>query len=109
MKQSFQAVTRAELIVMLQAVDRYLVEFRGNWDGRRPYTQPVPLNFSDIQNHWAQDTITEMSGNCHTGQVATPLNETGTQFAPDTPAQRNYAAAAIVQEVRCLSVPAISS
>jgi hypothetical protein len=102
-----QTVTRAELVVMLQAVDRYLVEFRGNWDGRRPYTQPVPLNFSDIQNHWAQATITEMSGNCHTGQVATPLNETGTQFAPDTAAQRNYAAAAIVREVRCLSVPAI--
>ncbi|MBL1178900.1 S-layer homology domain-containing protein [Pantanalinema sp. GBBB05] len=103
-----QTVTRAELIVMLQAVDRYLVEFRGNWDGRRPYTQPVPLNFSDIQNHWARATITEMSGNCHTGQVATPLNETGTQFAPNTAAQRNYAAAAIVREVRCLSVPAIS-
>ncbi|HEY9599073.1 MAG TPA: S-layer homology domain-containing protein [Cyanophyceae cyanobacterium] len=104
-----QTVTRAELIVMLQAVDRYLVEFRGNWDGRSPYTQPVPLNFSDIQNHWARDTITEMSGNCHTGAVATPLNETGTQFAPDTASQRNYAAAAIVREVRCLSVPAISS
>lgn len=104
-----QTVTRAELIVMLQAVDRYLVEFRGNWDGRRPYTQPIPLNFSDIQNHWARDTIAEMSGNCHTGQVATPLNETGTQFAPNTAAQRNYAAAAIVREVRCLSVPAISS
>jgi hypothetical protein len=102
-----QAVTRAELIVMLQAVDRYLVEFRGNWDGRRPYTQPVPLNFSDIQNHWAEDTIMEMSGNCHIGQVATPLHETGTQFAPDTAAQRDYATAAIVREVRCLSVPAI--
>lgn len=104
-----QPVTRAELIVMLQSVDCYLVEFRGNWDGRRPYTQPVPLNFSDIQNHWAQDAIMEMSGNCHTGQVATPLNETGTRFAPDTAAQRNYAAAAIVREVRCLSVPAIAS
>jgi hypothetical protein len=102
-----RTVTRAELIVMLQAADRYLVEFRGNWDGRRPYTQPVPLNFSDIQNHWARATITEMSGNCHTGQVATPLNETGTQFAPNTVAQRDYAAAAIVREVRCLSVPAI--
>ncbi|HEY9621525.1 MAG TPA: S-layer homology domain-containing protein [Crinalium sp.] len=102
-----QTVTRAELIVMLQEVDRYLVEFRGNWDGRRPYTQPLPLNFSDIQSHWAQATITEMSGNCHTGQVATPLHETGTQFAPNTAAQRNYAAAAIVREVRCLSVPAI--
>ncbi|HEY9620504.1 MAG TPA: S-layer homology domain-containing protein [Crinalium sp.] len=104
-----KTATRAELIVVLQAVDRYLVEFRGNWDGRRPYTQPVPLNFSDIQNHWAQDIITEMSGNCHTGQVATPLNETGTQFAPDTADQRNYAAAAIVREVRCLSIPAIPS
>jgi hypothetical protein len=104
-----QTVTRAELIVVLNAVDRYLVEFRGNWDGRRPYTQPVPLNFSDIQNHWARETIVEMSGNCHTGQVATPLNETGTQFAPNTAAHRDYAAAAIVREVRCLSVPAVPS
>ena len=103
-----QTVTRAELIVMLQAVDRYLVEFRGNWDRRRPYTQPVPLNFSDIQNHWARETIVEMSENCHTGAVATFLNETGTRFAPDTAAQRDYAAAAIVPEVRCLSVPAVS-
>lgn len=102
-----QTVTRAELIVMLQAIDRYLVKFRGNWDGRRTFTQPIPLNFSDIQNHWARDTILEMSGNCHTGQIATPLNETGTRFAPDAATQRNYAVAAIVREVRCLSVPAI--
>ncbi|OUL32872.1 hypothetical protein BV372_18130 [Nostoc sp. T09] len=107
--QPTQTVTRAELIVMLKTVERYLVKLRGNWDGRRTFTQPVPLNFSDIQNHWAKDTIMEMSGNCHTGQVATFLNEMGTQFAPDTAAQRNYAAAAIVREVRCLSVPAISS
>jgi hypothetical protein len=104
-----QAVTRAELIVMLQAIERYLVEFRGNWDGRRVFTAPVPLQFSDIQNHWARDTIRQMSTNCHEGPVATFLNETGTRFAPDAIAQRNYAAAATVREVRCLSVPSIPS
>ena len=104
-----QTVTRAELIVMLQAIDRYLVEFRGNWDGRRVFTPPVPLRFSDIQNHWARDTILQMSSNCHEGQVATFLNETGTRFAPNAIAQRNYAAAATVREVRCLSVPSIPS
>ncbi len=100
-----QTVTRAELIVMLQAVDRYLVEFRGNWDAREQFTAPDPLAFSDIQRHWARDTIRQMSANCLTGRVATFLNETGTQFAPDTVARRNYAAAAIVREIQCLSIP----
>lgn len=51
-----------------------------------------------------------MRGECQeTGQVATFLNETGTRFAPDIAAQRNYAVAAIMREVRCLSVFAISS
>lgn len=104
-----QTVTRAELMVMLQAIDRYLVEFRGNWDGRLTFGSPDPLAFSDIQNHWARDTIRAMSSNCHEGRVATFLNETGTRFAPDQAAQRNYAAAATVREIRCLSIPSIPS
>lgn len=100
-----QTVTRAELMVMLKAIDRYLVELRGNWDGRPEFTTPDPLPFSDIGQHWARDTIRDMSTNCRTGRVATFLNETGTRFAPDTVAQRNYAAAAIVREVQCLSIP----
>jgi hypothetical protein len=104
-----QTVTRAELMVMLQAIDRYLVEFRGNWDGRQNFGFPDPLAFSDIQNHWARDTIRAMSSNCHEGRVATFLNEMGTRFAPNEPARRNYAAAATVREIRCLSIPSIPS
>lgn len=100
-----QTVTRAELLVMLQAIDRYLVEFRGNWDGRNRFPSPDPLPFSDIQNHWARDTIHRMSTNCHEARVATFLNEKGTRFAPDAVAQRNYAAAATWRAYRCLSIP----
>jgi hypothetical protein len=98
-------VTRAELLVMLQAVDRYLVERRGNWDGRDQFSQPDPLPFSDLQQHWARETIRRMSSNCQSGRVATFLNETGTKFAPDTAARRNYAVAAAVRAVRCLNIP----
>jgi hypothetical protein len=35
--------------------------------------------------------------------VASPLNETGTNFAPDEPAKRNYAAAATVRMLDCVS------
>jgi hypothetical protein len=105
-----QTVTRAELVVMLQAIDRYLVEFRGNWDGRNRFSPPPnPLPFSDIQNHWARDTIRQMSSNCDQGRVATFLNEKGTRFAPDAAAQRNYAAAATWRAVVCLSIPIIPS
>lgn len=100
-----QPVTRAELVVILQAVDRYLVQLRGNWDGREQFSLPEPLPFSDIQGHWARETIRQMSANCQTGRVATFLNETGTKFAPDTTARRNYAAAATVREIQCLSIP----
>lgn len=54
-------------------------------------------------------TIRAMSTNCHEGRVATFLNEAGTRFAPDLAAQRNYAAAATVREIRCLSIPSIPS
>jgi hypothetical protein len=100
-----QTVTQAELLVMLQAIDRYLVELRGNWDGRSDFPSLDPLPFSDIGRHWARDTIRQMSTNCRTGRVATFLNETGTRFAPDTPTRRNYAAAATVRSLQCLSIP----
>jgi hypothetical protein len=103
-----QPVTRAELVLTLQAIDRYLVEYR-RCDGRNIFPPPDPLPFSDIGNHWARDRIHEMSTNCHQGRVATPLNEQGTRFAPDAPALRNYAAAATWRTVVCLNVPIIPS
>ena len=60
------------------------------------------LNFSDIQGHWAQTGIVEMSSFC---QVATPFNEQGEQFFPNAAAQRNYATAATLRMLQCLESP----
>lgn len=95
-----QPVTRAELVTVLQQTMRYIVNLRG-WSGQGFFSGEQPLNFSDTQNHWAEDTIRVMSANC---RVASPLNETGTAFAPNQATQRNYAAAAIVRTVKCLNI-----
>lgn len=58
----------------------------------------TPMNFSDISGHWAAATIVEMSGYCG---VATPLNERGSNFAPENDALRNYAVTAMVRIVDC--------
>ncbi|OUL24136.1 S-layer homology domain-containing protein [Nostoc sp. 106C] len=96
-----QAVTRAELVVVLDAAYRYIVELRG-WDGRGQFEGDKAIDFSDTQKHWARDTIRNMSAAC---RAASPLNETGTAFAPNRAAQRNYAAAAIVRTAQCWSIP----
>lgn len=94
-----QAVTRAELVSMLWEVDKYMVQLRG-WDGRQYFSPGEPLNFSDIRQHWAKEAIERMSANC---RVASPLNETGTTFAPNQSAKRNYVAAASIRSLTCLS------
>jgi hypothetical protein len=96
-----QSVTRAELVVVLDAAYRYLVELRG-WDGRGQFEGDKPIDFSDTQKHWARDTIRNMSATC---RAASPLNETGTAFAPNRAAQRNYAAAAVFRTAQCWSIP----
>ena len=96
-----QAVTRAELVVVLDAAYRYIVELRG-WDGRGQFGGDEPIDFSDTQKHWARDTIRIMSASC---RAASPLNETGTAFAPNRAAQRNYAAAALVRTAQCWNIP----
>jgi hypothetical protein len=100
--RSTQAVTRAELVVILQQAYRYLVKLRG-WDGRDAFVGDEPYDFSDTQTHWARDVIRNMSANC---RAAAPLNETGKAFAPDRAAQRNYAAAALIRTAQCWSIPA---
>ncbi|MBD2579214.1 S-layer homology domain-containing protein [Oscillatoria sp. FACHB-1406] len=99
-----QTVTRAELIVMLDAVDRFLVEWRGNWDAQQFLGALPPLPFSDVRGHWAENKIQQMSSYCFQQRVATYLDEKGTKFAPNAPAQRNYAAAATLRAVQCLSI-----
>lgn len=97
-----QALTRAELVVLLQQAYRYLVQVRG-WDGRDAFVGDEPINFSDTQTHWAQEVIRNMSAAC---RAASPLNEAGQAFAPNQAAQRNYGAAAVIRTARCWSIPA---
>jgi hypothetical protein len=93
-------VTRAELVVVLQRADQYITKLRG-WDGWGFFGGQDPITFSDTQNNWARDIIKQMSANC---RVASPLNEKGTAFAPNTAARRNYTAAAVVRSIQCLSI-----
>lgn len=57
-----------------------------------------PPVFSDISGHWAEQVIRTMASFC---AIATPLNETGTSFAPNTNALRNYTAAVSVRAIDC--------
>lgn len=87
-----QQVTRAELIAIMNRA----AQIKNNVsDINAPDTG---RNFNDIQGHWAEDTIEDLAGYC---SIATPLNESGSSFAPNTAAQRNYAAAAMVRLLDC--------
>ncbi len=85
-------VTRAELI----AIMRRAAEYKNDTNDLTA-NQPG-ASFGDINDHWAKDAISELSTFCG---VATPLNEVGNSFRPDTPALRNYAAAAMVRLLDC--------
>jgi N-acetylmuramoyl-L-alanine amidase len=58
-----------------------------------------PKTFADTESHWAAAIITQMSAYC---SVASSLNETGSRFAPDDSAKRNYAAAATLRMLKCV-------
>jgi hypothetical protein len=92
-----QPVTRAELMAILRRAAEYAHTQRGQAATLKQ--TKTPTNFTDISNHWAESLIREMSGFCG---VATPMNETGTNFAPDTGSMRNYAAAATLRTLNCL-------
>ncbi len=85
-------VTRAELIAIMNKAAQYK-----NGTTTLVSNQPGGA-FTDIQGHWAQSAIADLSGFCG---VATPLNETGSSFYPDQAAKRNYAAAAMVRLIDC--------
>jgi S-layer homology domain len=98
-----QAVTRAELVVMLQNLNEFILDFRG-WDGGEYLgSGTIVPTYSDLQNHWARETILLMSGG-KSCRVASPLNERGTAFWPNSSALRNYAAAATVRAIECLNI-----
>ena len=87
-----QVVTRAELM----AIMRRAAQYKNNTTTL--VSNQTTTAFSDTQGHWAQDTISSLSQFCG---IATSLNETGSNFAPNTPAQRNYAATAMVRLLDC--------
>ncbi len=57
-----------------------------------------PPTFTDISGFWGATAINEMAAYC---AVATPLNETGTNFAPNTNALRDYTASVAVRMIDC--------
>ncbi|HEY9761692.1 MAG TPA: DUF3747 domain-containing protein [Trichocoleus sp.] len=94
-------VTRAELIAMLRKAAMAELAGLATTAGAAPASltpTQSPVAFSDIAGHWGASTITELSGFCG---IASPLNETGTSFAPNAAALRDYAATAIVRWVDC--------
>lgn len=93
-----QPVTRAEMMAILRRTAEY-----GRLLRRLP-TQLLPTQaartFTDTSGHWAADLISQMSAYCG---VASPLNEAGANFAPNSEAQRNYAAAATLRMHNCVA------
>ncbi len=101
-----QPVTRAELMAVMRRAAEYAKILQGQ-PGELQTNQPVQ-NFADTNIHWANTLIQQMSTYCG---VASPLNEQGNNFAPDSAAQRNYAAAATLRMLNCVNsqTPAIPS
>jgi len=92
-----QPVTRAELMAVLRRAAEYGRTLQG-LDPELDGTES-PFNFNDTTGHWADDLIEQMSTYCG---VASPLNETGRNFAPDQAARRNYATAATLRMLNCV-------
>lgn len=57
-----------------------------------------PVVFTDISGNWGEKVIKQMAAVC---AIASPLNETGTNFAPNTNALRDYTAAVAVRAIDC--------
>jgi N-acetylmuramoyl-L-alanine amidase len=89
-------VTRAELMAVMRRAAEYAKVLQGQ-PGELQSNRPIQ-SFADINTHWANALIGQMSTYCG---VASPLNERGSNFAPDSAAQRNYAAAATLRMLNC--------
>lgn len=92
-----QEVKRSELMAVMKKAAQYAQAKAGGSAQLQP-NQNV-FNFSDTNGHWAQALIGEMSSYC---KVATPLNESGNSFYPNSSARRNYAAAATLRTIKCV-------
>lgn len=93
--QPEKPVTRAELVTVLNQMALF-----ANPETTELKATKDPVAFSDINNHWGSATIAKMSGYC---AVASPYQEVGTAFQPDTPAARNYAATATLRTHECIT------
>jgi len=92
-----QTVTRAELMTVLRQAAEFAKSTRGL--GTELTLKQPATAFSDTTEHWAAGIISQMSSYCH---VASPPNEAGTAFAPDSATRRSYAAAATVRMLDCV-------
>jgi N-acetylmuramoyl-L-alanine amidase len=93
-----QPVTRAEMMAVLNKAATYGRSLR-QLSPQLPPTQAATA-FADTSGHWAAGLISQMSAYCN---VASPLNETGTNFAPNSETLRNYAAAATLRMYNCVA------
>jgi N-acetylmuramoyl-L-alanine amidase len=96
-------ITRAELMSMLRRAAEQKVQL-GTDGVRAPELTPTGevFDFSDTAGHWNEATIAQMSAYCN---VATPLNERGNAFRPDTSALRDYTTAATFRMIDCGATP----
>ncbi|MGF1498330.1 MAG: DUF3747 domain-containing protein [Elainellaceae cyanobacterium] len=99
-----QVVTRAELMAILRRAAEYGQSLQGE-DGTLWPSQDA-FDFADTDAHWAAPVIDQMSSYCG---VASPLNEAGSNFYPNSASQRNYAAAATLRMLSCVSQEAEAS
>lgn len=90
------SLTRAELIVLIH--NGLQVVVNENFSTVTDLGDAVEMispdaNFDDIADHWSEQIVRQLA----TYGIATPLDESGTKFFPDTAAKRNYTAAALVR------------
>ncbi len=91
-----QTVTRAELMAIMRRAAEYS---QGTQSNVALWPTQDAFEFSDVEGHWASRVVTQMSSYCG---VASPLNESGTAFYPNSATQRNYAAAATLRMLDCV-------
>jgi len=98
-------ISRAGVMALIHGALTYLIEHNlGQTATLAEVMAPVesPPDLSDLADQpWAADMIQELA----TVGIATPLNETGTAFAPAALAQRDFATAALVRLLEATYVP----
>lgn len=89
-------ITRAELLSFLRRSAEFIKVKMGK-ESVLNATQK-PIKFSDVSGYNEQLTM-QMSAYC---DIASPVNEKGTKFAPNSPAKRDYTTAAILRTLNCV-------